>query len=94
MSGDSNLGGDGHWFLRASSIVLSVIRLALRVVKKDALNPPELPASIIAGWCGSGTSKKGDLDGKYFILDDEKQSSALSLNQDEQKKVCRRICDT
>jgi hypothetical protein len=52
-----------------------------------------VPAAIIAGLFYSDLKWDGKLEGKYFILDDERPSSAISLDESEQEKIWKRVCE-
>lgn len=58
-------------------------------LKKDAYNPPEVPAKAIAELFGRIETSFG---GKYFVLDDEVKSSATSLDEKFQDDVWEEVC--
>jgi hypothetical protein len=87
MSGDSNLGLN-HWVFNSVKAVLGVVSPILSMIKKDAYNSPEVPAKAIADMFEVETK----LGGKYFVLDDEIQSSEASLGVSRQEQVWEKIC--
>ncbi|KAG0646326.1 Polyketide synthase [Hyphodiscus hymeniophilus] len=89
MSGDSRMGSDASWILRFVKLLLVVFGPMVRWLKKDAFNPPEVPAKAISDLLGRGD---GNLGGKYFILDDEVTSSAVSLDVKLQGEVWAKVC--
>jgi len=88
MSGDSNLGLD-HWVLNSLKVVAGALSPILRRVKKDAFNPPEVPAKTVADLFEEG---RNELGGKYYILDDEMKSNEASLEAKSQEEVWEKIC--
>lgn len=93
MSGESRLGeGGGHWVLNTAKNVLSAIGPMARLLQKDVINPPEVPGKVIAGLLRRDADGRTDAKGKYFVLDNEKSSSSLSLDINEQEKVWARVC--
>ncbi|KUJ21620.1 NAD(P)-binding protein [Mollisia scopiformis] len=88
MSGDSNLGLD-HWVLNSLKVVLGFVRPVLGRLKKDAFNPPEVPAKAVADLF---EMERGGLGGKYFVLDDEVESSGASLEVKSQEEAWGKIC--
>jgi hypothetical protein len=92
-AGGRLLGDEHHWVFPVLYGILGVLRPVLRLVKKDAINPPAVPAKAIAGLFGK--AKEGDSEawktGKYFVLDDEKKSSPLSLVEGKQDEVWKMV---
>lgn len=88
MSGDSNLGAGAHWINRLSMTIFGMFGPLVRLLKKDAYNPPELPAKAIANIFGTNGKIFG---GKYFILDDEVKSSIASRNEKLQDDVWGKV---
>ena len=70
-------------------IILGIFAPLVRLLKKDAYNPPEVPAKAISDLFGS---RERSLGGKYFILDDEIKSSATSLDEKLQGEVWDKVC--
>lgn len=58
-------------------------------MRKDAINPPTVPAKAIVDLFGDPNKHGKEVwkTGKHFILDDEKRSSALSLDKEKQDEV-------
>jgi hypothetical protein len=73
--------------------ILGALGPALRLVKKDAINSPSVPAKAIADLFGSPKESENGVwkTGKSFVLDDEKKSSALSLKVEKQDEVWRNV---
>lgn len=89
MSGDSHMGAQASWIIRVVKFFLGVFAPLVRWLRKDAYNPPEVPAKVIAELLGDGNKTLG---GKYFILDDEVTSSAVSLYERVQDEVWETVC--
>jgi hypothetical protein len=89
MNGGGRLLGDEHhWVFPILYGVLGALGPALRLVKKDAINPPSVPAKAIADIFGKDMySDQIWKNGLFFVLDDEKKSSALSLDTRKQDEV-------
>lgn len=87
MSGDSNLGLN-HWIFNSAKVVLGILSPIVKRLKKDAYNPPEVPAKAIADLF---EERKSGLGGKYFVLDDETQSNVVSLEVSNQEEVWKKI---
>ncbi|RFU36209.1 hypothetical protein B7463_g87, partial [Scytalidium lignicola] len=83
MSGGSRLSSDMHWFLSASRTLLTGLRPLVRLAMKSAINPPEVPAQAISDLF----KNNANVDGKYFILDDESKPSPLCLDKAKQDEV-------
>ena len=90
MNGQSRLNGpDPDLFFRVLIPTLAFFGPVLRRFKKAAINLPVVPAQAITGlfeeqkWSSDAAWEKG----KYFVLDDEVQSSALSLDEVKQDQV-------
>lgn len=61
-------------------------------MKKEAINPPAVPAEAIAGFFGdSKESNEVWKTAKFFVLDDEKKSSPLSLDENKQDEVWKMV---
>jgi len=90
MNGQSRLNGpDPELFFRILIPTLAFFGPVLRRMNKAAINLPEVPAQAIAGlfeqprWGKDAAWNRG----KYFVLDDEVQSSPLSLDEEKQDQV-------
>jgi hypothetical protein len=92
-AGGRLLGSERHWVFPILYGILGVTGPLLRLVRKDAINPPSVPAKAIADLFGHPKeSEKGAWKtGKYFILDDEKKPNALSLNEGKQDEVWKNV---
>lgn len=85
LSGPSHMVAGGHWLFKIMKAIFTFIGPLLRMVQKLAINPPVVPARIIAeSFENSGGT---DLAGKYFVLDDELKSSVASLDVEVQERV-------
>ena len=82
------MGARQSWVIRFVMVLLGIFAPMVRLLRKDAYNPPEVPAKVIADLFGS---RKGNLGGKYFILDDEVKSSATSLDEKLQDEIWEKI---
>jgi len=91
MSGNSNLGATSHPVIGAVKAFLGVLGPVMKYVKKDAFNPPEVPAKAIAELFLKPESKQSQTGGKFFILDDEVKSCEISLDEKLQDDVWRKI---
>ena len=69
-------------------VLLGIFAPVVRLLRKDAYNPPEVPAKAVADLLGS---RKKSLGGKYFVLDDEVKSSATSLDEKLQDEIWEKI---
>jgi hypothetical protein len=93
-----NAGGrlhvdEHHWVFPILYGILSVLGPILRPFKKEVINAPAVPTKAIADLFGN--PKDGDevwKTGKYYVLDDEKKSSAVSLDQKTQDEAWKIIC--
>lgn len=92
-AGGRLLGGERHWVFPILYSILAVTGPVLRIFRKDAINPPTVPANAIADLFGSPKEKDQEVwkTGKFFVLDDEKKSSALSLNERKQDEVWKNV---
>jgi hypothetical protein len=93
MSGESRLGNTKHPVLQVIMAVLGLLRPVVNYLKKDAFNPPEVPAKAIAGFFETSADAAGDLGGSYFVLDDKMKSSPTSMNEGKQDAVLAEICE-
>lgn len=84
MSGDSRLGAGQSRIIQFTKVLLGIFGPLVRLLRKYAYNPPEVPTKIIADLFGRTEKSFG---GKYFILDDEVKSSAASSDQKLQDEV-------
>jgi hypothetical protein len=73
--------------------MLGALGPVLRLVRKDAINPPSVPAKAIADLFGAPKeSEKGVWKtGKYYVLDDEKKSSPVNLDEAKQDEVWKNV---
>lgn len=65
----------------------------MRPFKKEIINAPAIPAKAIADLFGN--TKEGNevwKTGKYYVLDNEKKSSMLSLDVKKQDEVWKTVC--
>ncbi len=92
-AGGRLLGSERHWVFPILYGILGVTGPVLRLVRKDAINPPSVPAKAIADLFGE--PKKTEVGvwktGQFFVLDDVKKSSALSLNEEKQDEVWKNV---
>jgi hypothetical protein len=65
----------------------------VKYLKKDAFNPPEVPAKAIAGLFETSAGAGGDLGGSYFVLDDKMKSSPTSMDEGKQEDVLEEVCE-
>jgi hypothetical protein len=88
-AGGRLLGEERHWVFPILYGMLTVLGPALRPIRKDIINPPSVPAKAIADLFGSPKESAVGVwkTGKFFVLDDEKKSSALSLDEEKQDEV-------
>jgi len=88
-AGGRLLGGERHWVFPILYAILGTLGPVLRLVRKDAINPPSVPAKAIADLFGSPKQNEVGVwkTGKFFVLDDEKKSSALSLEEGKQDEA-------
>lgn len=89
-AGGRLLGEEKHWAFPVIYSFLGAFGPVLRLVKKDAINPPSVPAKAIADLFGKpaeGVWEKG----KFYVLDDEKKSHALSLDEGKQDEVWKNL---
>jgi hypothetical protein len=93
MSGESRLGNTKHPVLQIIMAVLGLLRPVVNYLKKDAYNPPEVPAKAIAGLFEASADAAGDLGGSYFVLDDKMQSSPTSTDEGKQDGVLEEVCE-
>jgi hypothetical protein len=93
MSGESRLGNTKHPVVRVIMAVLGLLRPVVNYLKKDAFNPPEVPAKAIAGLFETSAGAGGDLGGSYFILDDKMKSSPTSMDEGKQEDVLEEVCE-
>jgi len=93
MSGESRLGNTKHPVLQVIIAVLGLLRPVVKYLKKDAFNPPEVPAKAIAGLFETSADAAGDLGGSYFVLDDKMKSSPTSMDERKQDDVLEEICE-
>ena len=93
MSGESRLGNTKHPVLQVIMAVLGLLRPVVKYLKKDAFNPPEVPAKAIAGLFETSAGAGGDLGGSYFVLDDKMKSSPTSMDEGKQDDVLEEVCD-
>jgi hypothetical protein len=93
MNGGGRLLGDErHWVFPILYGILGALGPVLRLVKKDVINSPAVPAKAIADMFGKAMgSDEVWKTGKYFVLDDEKKSSALSLDEKKQDEVWKTV---
>jgi hypothetical protein len=89
MSVDSHMGARASWIIRSMMLVLGIFAPVVRWFRKDAFNPPEVPAKVIAELLGGGNATVG---GRYLILDDEIKSSPVSLDEKLQAEVWANVC--
>ena len=91
-SGGRLLGDEHHWVFPVLYGILGALGPVLRLVKKDAINPSAVPARAIAGLFGDA-KESNDVwkTAKFFVLDDEKKSSPLSLDEKKQDEVWRMV---
>jgi hypothetical protein len=82
------MGARQSWIIRFMMVLLGIFAPVVRLLRKDAYNPPEVPAKVIADLFGS---RKKSLGGKYFILGDEVKSSATSLDEKLQDEIWEKI---
>ena len=77
------MGGERHWVNPILYRVLGTLGPVLRLVRKDAINPPSVPAKAIADLFGAPKeSEKGTWKtGKYYVLDDVKKSEPFDLGR-------------
>ena len=88
------LGDERHWVFPILYGILGVLGPVLRLVKKDAINVPAVPAKAVADLFGKARGNDEVWKtGMYFILDDEKKSSALSLDEKKQDEVWKMVSD-
>ncbi|KAE9378192.1 NAD(P)-binding protein [Stipitochalara longipes BDJ] len=92
-AGGRLLGNERHWVFPILYGILGTLGPVLRLVKKDAINPPSVPAKAIADLFGSPKESEEGVwkTGKLFVLDDEKKSNALSLNEAKQDEVWKNV---
>lgn len=90
MSGESALWTETHWIMGFAKLLLGILRPFLRHVKKDAFNPPEVPAQDIADLFAKKDTGC-EFRGKYFVLDDEVKSTSLSYDEEAQDEVWESI---
>jgi hypothetical protein len=93
MSGESRLGNAKHPILQVITAVLGVLRPVVKYLRKDAYNPPEVPAQAIAGLFETSADAAGDLGGSYFVLDDKMKSSPTSMDEGKQDEVLEEVCE-
>jgi hypothetical protein len=93
MSGESRLGNTHHLVLQVTVAVLGLLRPALKYLKNDAFNPPEVPARAIAGLFEGFGREVSDLGGSYFVVDDKTKSSLTSLDEGKQGEVLAEVCE-
>jgi hypothetical protein len=93
MSGESRLGNTKHPVLQVIMAVLGLFRPVVKYMKKDAFNPPEVPAKAITGFFENSADASGDLGGSYFVLDDKMKSSPTSMDEGKQDDVLEEVCD-
>jgi hypothetical protein len=88
-AGGRLLGGGRHWVFPILYGILIVFGPVLRPFRKDIINPPSVPAKAIADLFGSPKESEAGTwkTGKHFVLDDEKRSNALSLDEGKQDEV-------
>jgi hypothetical protein len=88
-AGGRLLGEESHWVFPILYGLLKIFGPVLRPVRKDIINPPSVPAKAIADLFGSAKESEAGTwkTGKHFVLDDEKKSSALSLDEGKQDEV-------
>jgi len=89
MSGDSHTDAGDHWVLRLATVVSRTLGPLLRRLKKDAFNPPGVPAKAVADLLEQPDNHLG---GRYFILDDEAESSAASRDKKFQEEIWGKVC--
>jgi hypothetical protein len=92
-AGGRLLGGERHWVFSLLYGILGVTGPVLRLVDKSAINLPSVPAKAIADlFVESKETGVGVwTTGKFFVLDDVKKSSALSLNEEKQDEVWKNL---
>lgn len=93
MNGGGRLLGDEHhWVFPILYGILGTLRPILRLVKKDVINPPAVPAKAIADLFGNA-KESNDVwkTAKFFVLDDEKKPSPLSLDTKKQDEVWKMV---
>jgi hypothetical protein len=90
-AGGRLLGSERHWVFPILYGILGVTGPVLRLVRKDAINPPSVPAKAIADLFGSEKVEGIWTAGRFFVLDDEKKSSALTLNEAKQDEVWNNV---
>jgi hypothetical protein len=78
----------GRWLFKILQAIFTFLGSLLRMADKSAINPPVVPARIIAALFAK--TKGTSLAGKYFTLDDELSSSVASFDVDAQERVWRR----
>jgi hypothetical protein len=91
-AGGRLLGDERHWVFPILYGMLGILGPVLRPFKKDVINAPTVPAKAIADLFGN--AKESDevwKTGKFFVLDDEKTSSAVSLDEKKQDEVWKMI---
>ena len=90
MSGKNYMEREGrHWAFKIMYPTLTFLGPVLRLARKDAINPPEVPAKAIVDIFGEKKFAGGESwkTGKHFILDEEKKSSPLSLDEGKQDEA-------
>ena len=93
MNGGGRLLGDEHhWVFPILYGILGTLGPVLRLVKKDAINAPAVPAKAMADIFGNDKYRDQIWkNGMFFVLDDEKKSSALSLDTKRQDEVWKMV---
>jgi hypothetical protein len=75
----------GHWLVKFAQSIFTSFKPLLRMMDKAAINPPTVPAKAIAALFSGNNSPSNA--GKYFVLNDEQQSSAASLGEHTRQQV-------
>lgn len=92
-SGGRLLGDERHWVFPILYGILGVLGPVVRPFKKDVINAPAVPAQAIANVFGNARDRDEVWKtGKFFVLDDEKKSSALSMDEKKQNEVWKIVC--
>jgi len=87
------LGDDHHWGFRILYSTLIFLGPVLRLARKEAINPPDVAAKAIAKFLGDEKAKDDEpwKIGKQFVLDEERKSSVLSLDEGKQDEAWKKI---
>ena len=89
MSGASRLWPGRPLLFGFVEQVLSLLGPFIRVFMKSAINHPSVPAKAISDLFAEPGSKKAS----FYILDDEKKSSDISMDEGLQNKAWKFVMD-